>query len=148
MIEKLRSQLRDLPVKSMTEQTLVSIAACVTDDVGDCVPFYDEIVNWINIALHNPRLPSRSRRNLTLTLGKLYFEFGQFHLVTKLAETARQSDPKSVQLAIMHANALYVLGQRAQAGNILSAFADTHPNEITRARTEILRLMNSLSGNQ
>lgn len=148
MIGKVRSQLGGLPVKSMTEQTLVSIATCVTDDVGDCAPFYDEIVNWIDIALHNPRLSSRSRRNLTLTLGKLYFEFGQFHLVTKLAETARQSDPKSVQLAIMHANALYVLGQRAQAGNILSAFADTHPNEITRARAEILRLMNSLSGNQ
>jgi len=148
MIDKVRSQLRDLPVKSMTEQTLVSIATCVTDDVGDCAPFYDEIVNWINIALSNPRILHYAKRNLTLTLGKLYFEFGQFHLVTKLAETARQSDPKSVQLAIMHANALYVLGQRAQAGNILSAFADTHPNEITRARAEILRLMNSLSGNR
>jgi hypothetical protein len=146
MIDKVRARLRDLPVKSMTEQTLISIAACVTDDVGDCVPFYDEIEDWIKIALRNPRTPHRARRNLTLTLGSLYFEFGQLYLAAKLAESTRKSDPGSVQLAILHANALYLLGQRSQADDILDAFAPAHPLKIGQAREEMTRLADSLTG--
>lgn len=148
LVDRVRSQLRDRPVKAMTEQSLITIASCVTDDAGDCAPFHDEIVNWLDIAIHNPRIPFRARRNLVLKLGEIYFEYGRFDLVANLAESARRSDPKSVQLAIMHANVLYILGQRARADDILSGFADKYPDEIATARLKLLRLMDSLSGNR
>jgi hypothetical protein len=140
--------LRDLPVKWNTHQTLISIAACATDATAACAPFYDDIVEWINLALQNPRIPFRAKRNLTLTLGTLYLDFGQLPALAALAESARRSDPNSVQLAIMHANVMYILGQRARAESILAAFANTHPELVAKSRTEMLRLTNSLTGRQ
>lgn len=135
-ITRITQKLNDNPINGKTAQALAEIAECAISSQKLCGYLYPQIVEWYQLAIHNPRVVSGVRSDMIITLVTTHLAYGESVGALRVARDARNLDPMNPNLILMEADLYFRSGRLTESEQALSILDGPEINATAQNREQ------------
>jgi tetratricopeptide (TPR) repeat protein len=119
---RIARQLALQPIMTGAQITFSELVGCIVERPPQCEHLRLETIDWLRIAIDNPRTPTKVRLQLMQLLVRLYIESSRLAEALALTERALDISLANPALVLMHSNVLFLSGRLDDAERALSLF--------------------------